>query len=183
MNDVAAPTARIRAFAWDYLAVLGYLVGLTGLGLLLTFGPVGSAWAELMEDPVRADFVAFVFAVLPVVLYFALSESSRAGATWGKRRVGLVVVVAGLGTFPALGRALIRNGLKFLPWQMAHTAMFHIPGLPAATGEPPTWSVVVLGAAWLLVALYLLGLTRLGGYRPMYDRVAGTVVVRGRAAE
>lgn len=182
MNDVAAPIARIRAFVWDYLVVLGYLVALTGLGLLLTFGPVGSAWAELMEDPVRADFVAFVSAVLPVVLYFALSEGTGAGATWGKRRVGLVVVVAGRAAPPRRGRALVRNGLKFLPWQMAHTAMFHIPGFPAATGEPPTWSVVVLGSAWFLVALYLVGLTRLGDYRPLYDRVAGTVVVRERAA-
>lgn len=182
MNDVAAPTARIRAFAWDYLVVLGYLVALTGIGLLLTFGPVGPAWAELMEDPVRADFVAFVLAVLPVVLYFALSEGSAAGATWGKRRVGLLVVTAGAGAPAGLARPLARNGLKFLPWQMAHTAMFHIPGFPAETGEPPTWSVVMLGGAWLLIALYLVGLTGLGGYRPLYDRVAGTAVVRERAA-
>ena len=181
MNDVAAPIVRLRAFAWDYLVVLGYLVGLTGLGLLLTLGPVGPALGGVMEDPVRADFVAFISAVLPVVLYFAVFEGS--GATWGKRRVGLGVVVAGLGATPGLGRALIRNGLKFLPWQMAHTAMFHIPGFPSASGEPPTWSVVVLGAVWLLVALYLLGLTRLGGRRPLYDRVAGTVVVQGRATE
>lgn len=182
MNDVAAPTARIRAFAWDYLVVLGYLVALTGIGLLLTFGAAGPAWAEFMDDPVRADLVAFVCAVLPVVLYFALSEGLGAGATWGKRRVGLVVMAIGWGSPPHPGRALVRNGLKFLPWQMSHTAMFHIPGFPAATGEPPTWSVVVLGAAWFLVAVYLVGLTRLGGYRPLYDRVAGTAVVRKRAA-
>lgn len=182
MNDVAVPMARIRAFAWDYLVVLGYLVVLTGVGLLLTFGPMGTAWMEFMDDPVRADFVAFVSAVLPVVLYFALSEGSEAGATWGKRRGGLVVLAAGAGAPPRLGRALVRNGLKFLPWQMAHTAMFHIPGFPAATGETPTWSVAVLGAAWFLVALYLVGLTRLGGFRPMYDRVASTVVVRRSAA-
>jgi len=182
LNDVAAPSARLRAFAWDYLVVLGYLLALTGVGVLLTFGPVGTAWTDMMEDPVRADLVAFGGAVLPVVLYFALSESSTAGATWGKRRVGLVVAAVASGTRPGRGRALVRNGLKFLPWQMAHTAMFHVPGFPVVTGEPPTWSVVVLGTAWFLVAVYLVGLTRLGGHRPMYDRMAGTVVVHGRAA-
>lgn len=183
MNDLAAPTARLRAFAWDYLVVLGYLVALTGVGLLLTFGPVGGAWTELMEDPLLADFVAFVLAVLPVLLYFALSEGSAAGATWGKRRVGLVVSSARGRVPPGHGRALVRNGLKLLPWQMAHTAMFHIPGFPVVNGEPPTWTVVVLGAVWFLVALYLVGLTRSGGHRPLYDRVAGTVVVQGRALE
>jgi len=35
LNDVAAPSARFHAFAWDYFVVLGYLVALTGVGLLL----------------------------------------------------------------------------------------------------------------------------------------------------
>jgi len=35
LNDVAAPSARFRAFAWDYFVVLGDLVALTGVGLLL----------------------------------------------------------------------------------------------------------------------------------------------------
>lgn len=176
MSDIAAATTRVRAFAWDYLVVLAYLVALTGIGLLLILGPVGAGWSTLMADPLRADLVAFLVAVLPVALYFALSEASAAAATWGKRRVGLVVATVGGGQ-PGVGRSLLRNGLKFLPWQMAHTAMFHIPGFPAATGEPPTWSVVLLGAAWFLVALYLLGLTRLGRGRPPYDRLAGTAVV------
>lgn len=170
---------RIRAFAWDYLVIWGYLAGVTAIGLLLTLGPVDGLWSEFMAEPKRADLVIFLFVVLPVVLWFALSESSGAGATWGKRRVGLVVVTARGGEPLSRGRALARNGLKFLPWQMAHTANFHLAGASAVSGEPPTWPIAVLAATWFLVILYLFGLTRFGGHRPPYDRLAGTVVVCG----
>lgn len=39
MSDLAAAPARIRAFAWDHLIVLGYLPALLGVGLFLTLGP------------------------------------------------------------------------------------------------------------------------------------------------
>lgn len=155
--------------------IFAYLAALAGLGTFLTLGPAGAEWGELMSDPVHADLVAFLAAVLPVWLYFALSEAAPGAATWGKRRVGLRVVgpVGRLG----LARSLARNGLKLLPWQVAHTAMFHIPGFPLSPGDPPTWSVVLLVLAWTLVGLYLLGLTRLLSGRTPYDRIAGTAVV------
>lgn len=172
----AAGLLRIKAFAFDYLLILGYLVVLAGAGTLLTLGPVGDRWALLMSDPIRADLVAFLTLVLPVILYFALSEASAVGATVGKRRVGLRVVGPG-GTRLRLPRSLVRSGLKFLPWQMAHTAMFHIPGFPTSPGEPPAWSPAILGIVWLLVALYLLGLTPVFGGRTVYDRIAGSTVI------
>lgn len=174
----AAGRDRLWAFAFDYVLILGYLAILTGIGVFLTVGPVGAEWSELMSDPVRADLVAFLLAVLPVTIYFALGEASDAGATWGKRRVGIRVTGPGGGS-PGLARSLARSGLKFLPWQMAHTAMFHIPGFPLAPGEPPPWSPPVLAVAWALVAIYLLGLTRFGGRRTLYDRISGCRVVVG----
>ncbi|MGD8497155.1 MAG: RDD family protein [Gemmatimonadales bacterium] len=174
---VAGAAARLRAFAWDYLVILGYLLLLLVLGLFMTLGPLSGAWGTFMSDPIRADAAAFAMAVLPVALYFTFSEASGAGATWGKRRVGLVVVALGTATGVGLGRALIRNGIKFLPWQLAHTAMFHIPGFPMDPHDAPGWTTVVLVAAWSLVAVYLMGLTRPGGRLPLYDRLAGTAVV------
>jgi uncharacterized RDD family membrane protein YckC len=167
---------RIKAFGFDYLLILGYLAVLAGVGTWLTLGPAGDRWTLLMSDPSRADLVAFLTLVLPVILYFALSEASDVGATAGKRRIGLRVVGPG-GTRLRLPRSLVRSGLKFLPWQMAHTAMFHIPGFPMSPGEPPAWSPVILSMVWLLVALYLLGLTPIFGRRTLYDRLAGSTVV------
>lgn len=180
MSDVAEARSRIAAFGWDYLLIFGYLIVLVVIGLLLMTGPNRAEWTALMFDPVRADIVAFVLTVLPITLYFAFGEASS-GATWGKRRVGLVVAMPlAAGVALGIGRALLRNGLKFLPWQMSHTAIFHISisGSAASSGEPPGWSVVLQAIAWVLIAAYLVGLTRFGGHRPLYDRLAGTVVIR-----
>jgi len=124
----------------------------------------------------RKDLLAFLTTVLPVVAYFAWNEGSAAGATWGKRRVGLKVV--GLDGQP-LGRsqALVRSVVKFIPWQMAHTALFSIPGFPTATGDPPDWTVWLLGGMWVVVVVYLVGLTQLGGGRTIYDRLSASKVV------
>ena len=178
----AAAGIRIKAFAFDYLVIAAYLALLVGVGLFMTFGPSAAEWGAFMSDPVRADAFSFLVLVLPVILYFALSEGSEARATWGKRRAGIEVVGPGGGRF-GLGRSLLRSSLKFLPWQMAHTAMLHIPGVPMSPGEAPVWSLPLLVVSWSLVALYLLGLTRIGGRRTLYDRAAGTTVVRAPADE
>lgn len=62
----AAGLLRIKAFALDYLLILGYMVVLAGAGTLLTLGPVGDRWTLLMSNPIRADLVAFLTLVLPV---------------------------------------------------------------------------------------------------------------------
>ena len=121
------------------------------------------------------DLLAFVVSVLPVVTYFALSESSTAAATWGKKRLGLRVLDVGGGPL-SRGQAFARAFLKFLPWQIAHTAMFHIPGFPLASGNPPAWTVALLVFVWVLVATYLLGLTSAMGGRTVYDRLVGSCV-------
>ncbi|MFW6084325.1 MAG: RDD family protein [Gemmatimonadota bacterium] len=168
---------RIKAFAFDYLLIAGYLVVLLGVGTFLTFGPVEIGWREFMSEPAQADFVAFLLTVLPVTLYFALSEASGARATRGKRRAGIEVVGRN-GERIDLARSLIRSGLKFLPWQLAHTAMFHVPGFPVSPDDPPAWNTAMLVVAWSLVAVYVVGLTRIGGGRTLYDRLAGTIVRR-----
>lgn len=172
---VSAAT-RIGAFGFDYLAIAVYLVLLLGAGILMSFGPVGDHWRSFMSDPMRADLVAFLLTVLPVTLYFALSERSEARATWGKRRANIEVVGPDGGRI-GLGRSLVRSGLKFLPWQLAHTAMLHVPGFPMSPGDPPASSTALLVVTWSLVAVYVVGLTRIGGGRTLYDRVAGTTVV------
>lgn len=173
---VLAPAwSRIKAFAYDYLAIAALLVSLTSLGMWLTLGPLGDEWTGLISSPWRMDLMAFVVLVLPVMAYFAVFES-RAGATWGKRQVGLQVTTAE-GTPPPLSRSAVRAALKFLPWQLAHTAMLHIPGFPLKVTVMPMASMIGLALVWSLVALYLVGLSSKFQHQTIYDRLSGTAVV------
>jgi len=168
---------RIKAFLYDYLIILAYLAALLVVGLVLTLGPLAERWSALVSTPARKDLLAFAVTVLPVVAYFVRCEASAAAATWGKKRVGLKVVGLDGERLP-FRHALVRSIAKFVPWQMAHTALFHIPGFPTITGDPPPWTIWLLVSMWLLVALYLMGLTRFAGGRTPYDRLSHSQVIQ-----
>ena len=169
---------RIYAFALDYLVIAGYLLLLTGviLGSNFLFGSF-EIWSSTFESPIIRDLVAFFTGILPVILYFTFQESSAAQATWGKRKIGLKVVDKRgerLSKLRALGRSL----LKFFPWQLAHTALFNIPGWPMAPETPATWVVICMVMSQGLVIIYLLFLAIHKAHQTPYDFVAGTYVIR-----
>ena len=119
MSDVSPSKAwsRAGAFLLDYVLILAYLGGLALAGLFLTLGPFGDAWAALVSTPARRDLLAFLTTVFPVTAYFVWSERSAAGATWGKRKLGLRVVDLQSDRISS-GQALIRSVVKFTPWQI-----------------------------------------------------------------
>lgn len=167
---------RMQAFVFDYLLMLGYLIVVAGAGTFMVLGPFAESWRAWTSTPVRMDLVAFLTAVLPVILYFTLTESSPGQASWGKRRTGLRVTRTN-GQRVGRGRAFVRSALKFLPWQVAHTCLFHIPGWPIEPQEPPPWVMVGFALVWTLVAVYLVTLAIGPDRRTPYDWVAGTRVV------
>ena len=121
------------------------------------------------------EIISFLLTVLPVTLYFAVQEGGPAHATWGKRRAGLVVV--GMDGRPVrFGRALLRSAVKFLPWQLAHTSLLHIPGWPFEPTEPGPMVVAGLIAAQGLVLVYVGTMLFTPSHRTPYDWVAGTQV-------
>jgi hypothetical protein len=64
--------------------------------------------------------------------------------------------------------------LKFAPWELAHTVIWHSPGQPFVA-SPTAWGVAGYTLALTLAALYV-GSTMVGDGRTPYDRVADTVV-------
>jgi uncharacterized RDD family membrane protein YckC len=110
---------------------------------------------------------------LPVTLYFA----APSGATLGKRALGLRVVTE-RGDRVSFGRALLRAGVKFVPWEIAHTALWHTPGWPtAARPAARHWAGYGLSlavAGWYVAALFY------GSRRPPHDRRARTRVASVR---
>ena len=161
---------RVIATALDFLIIAVYAVLLFGVATLLS---QTTDLEEGLDSPLARDLVAFLTLILPVILYFALQESSARQATFGKRRAGVQVVSAVEGDRLSFPRALLRSALKFLPWQMAHTAVFQIL---AGNESVPIWALSIL--AQLLVVVYVLTLWLGKQHRTPYDWLAGTAVVQ-----
>jgi uncharacterized RDD family membrane protein YckC len=169
--------ARLKAFTFDYLPIAAFIALLFGVSVAVTWvmntlgRPV--SWPD---NPLLADLLAFLILVLPVILYFTLQESSSRRSTWGKRKEGLLVVNE-KGERLTFGRAFIRSLLKFLPWQIAHTSLFHWQGRPLAPEEPTMLVLVGFGLVYLLVGIYIASALISKKHRTPYDWVAGSVVV------
>jgi uncharacterized RDD family membrane protein YckC len=101
-------------------------------------------------------------------------ESSNRGATLGKRALRLRVVGSD-GRRISVARGFFRSALKFAPWEIAHTAIWQIPGRPFV--DPPgaaNWAGMVAAG---VLALVWVGSLFVGRRRTPYDRAAGTRVV------
>ncbi len=157
---------RLAASAMDLL-VVAFWAAVSGAGGL-TLRAAGIEFTT----PAAWDLFAFFTLVLPVVITLAIQEASSAQASLGKRRLGLRV--AGRSGTVGPARSLLRSAVKFAPWQMAHTAVFHL----AAGSSSPGWLGLSIGAQVVaLLSLVLVVFDRHG--RALHDVVAGTRVVSG----
>ena len=164
--------ARVRAFGIDYLIMSAYIVFLTLAGALAP-----KAWvAELMSSPVRAQVVIFLILTLPIIMYFAVLEATAAAGSVGKRRLGLRVVRTS-GERVGFLRSLVRSALKFLPWELAHTCLWHIEGWPTRTAELSPGVIAGFVSVWVLVAAYLITMRFSTDRRTPYDQITDCVVV------
>jgi uncharacterized RDD family membrane protein YckC len=159
---------RGLALAWDLpvIAAWALFAGIVGVALNILVGPQPrSPWA--------LDLQAFLTLILPVVVTFAYLEGSGRQATFGKRRLRLIVTDA-CGRPPGSRRALIRSAVRFLPWQLGHTAVFHL----AAGSTSIVFVGLSIGAQMLVVASVLV-MAIDARHRALHDWVAGTRVMEG----
>ncbi len=160
---------RLAAFAVDYLVVALYM------GLLYLVGRSADfAW---VQTPWQAQLFGFVTLTLPVVLYFTVTEGVF-GATLGKRLLGLRVT-APLGSRLPLERSLLRSIVKFLPWELSHTAVHRLVFWTAAPEPLTAPQLAFVTTAYVsslsLAALFVFSLF-VGPHRPLYDRISGALV-------
>ena len=167
---------RLLAFLVDYgvMVLFVAVVSAAGfairsqLGMTLSMPPT-------FQQKLFSEALVFAGVILPIMLYFAVSESSRWQATIGKRVLRLQVTDVHGGRRPLL-RTLLRAVVKFAPWELAHTGVWHVPGTPFVS-EPGAFSFGLWIAA-LLLALWWFASIWLGDGRTPYDRLAGTMVTR-----
>ncbi len=165
---------RAGAFAFDYVIILVYLLGLTLLSLLLNnlFG--ASQW--LFADRIRAQVVAFLLVTFPITLYFALFESSARQATLGKQRLKLKVADRN-GNRIHFWRALGRTLLKFVPWEISHTLIWQIYFSPRVNS---VWVDYGFAFVYLLIGLNIVSLIVTRTHQTLYDLLAQTYVIQER---
>ncbi len=163
---------RLLAFALDYIVISAYLVVLVIVGVVIARTPAGPGFRALFANPNSAEATAFLLLVVPVLLYFAIFESSPWQATWGKRVLRLRATTTS-GVRAGFLRALWRNALKLLPWELTHACLWRIPGWPFDPQTPPLWIDVGLILVWVIVAVYVLSLLFSRTGQTLYDHLAG----------
>jgi len=168
---------RLKAFMFDYLVIFAYIAALAGVnfGIILS-GESLEDISPFFASPVIKDAIAFITLILPVILYFTLQEGSPNQATWGKRQVGLRVVNVN-GETLTKAQAFARSLIKFLPWQIAHTSIYHIEGLPFAPVEPSPMVIAGFVLVYLLVGVYITSALISKKCRTPYDWASGSYVI------
>ncbi len=168
---------RTLAFLLDYIFIALYIVVLIIVSTSLGFGPLRAVFLKVFADPNSSEIAAFLLLVFPILLYFALFECSSWQATWGKRKMGLLVTTTH-GKRLSLVRSLLRSLLKFVPWELTHACLWRIPGWPLAPRVFPPIIVVGLVLVWVIVGVYVLSLFMSKTHQTLYDLIAGTYVIK-----
>lgn len=162
---------RILAFLIDYLLILVYILVLLGAALLI-YRLLGTGPGRI--PPLKGQLTGFFSLTLPVVLYFYFMEKSKHRGTIGKIKAGIFINVKGRHHGKKL---LIRNFLKFIPWEIAHTGVHYVTHYSQKGEDTPTWVMVTLILPMVIAGIYLYSILRSHGKESLYDRVAGTSMV------
>lgn len=150
----------------DYL-IIGLYIGLLLLSAF-TFGLIANP--PRLTSPWMGELIGFSVLTLPVSLYFIVTESSSKQASLGKQFVDITIADRN-GNRPTYRQIIIRNGTKFLPWEIAHMSIWHI-FVPNGLGGAFINSGLVVSNVLLLA--YLLTITFRHDHGGPYDVAAGT---------
>lgn len=113
-NNVIPIKRRIKELFFDYLVILLYLVFLFGIAISIykfIFGGIPKM------NELQAQLITTITSVIPIILIFSYLDYSNNGS-FGKRKAGLTLVYKE----KSFGASIIRNCIKFLPWQLGHMA-------------------------------------------------------------
>ncbi|WP_020008528.1 RDD family protein [Salinicoccus albus] len=165
MKNPAANKTRLIALAIDYIAIVIYLC-LLFITMMLLYLILFEDIPEFSE--MNAHLISFVTTVLPVVLCFSIMEYKFPYGTVGKRKMNLKVIFSR----HTYLHSLIRNTVKFLPWQIGHT------GVIAGIYRDYSMSWFMFGNSGILLLLILAGMMILRkDRRHLGDMGTGTQVV------
>jgi uncharacterized RDD family membrane protein YckC len=167
---------RLKAFAIDYLIILIYAGILFGGTMLI------SGFFHLKLDninPAIGELTGFATLTLPVILYFTSSENGKYAGTIGKRKTGLQIVSNSL-TKANIRQLLLRNCIKFLPWELAHFFIYRLFYLESINKPVPGWVLTGLLVSQGLALVYLLCIIFNKNNQSIYELLSMTKVVKSK---
>lgn len=165
----ASRILRFKALLFDWLLISAYLVVLSIVALVV----YQIVFAGIPEfSALQTQLIATFASVVPIILIFSIMEGTKDFASWGKKKVNLRVVYK---ANPLWG-SMIRNTLKFLPWQLGH--MSTINGIYNGFNTP--FSIVYLSLSIGLAAVYILSVFIRSDQRHPADLLAKSMIVRCR---
>ena len=131
---------RMIEFLFDYLFILAYLV-LLFLSSMLIYIIFFNGVPDFAE--IQSQWLVFFTSVLPITLLFTFLDND---GSFGKVKAGLELVYQK----KTVQASLIRNVIKFLPWQLGHMGTIH--GLYS---DFDVLSIILSFSATLLAVLLL----------------------------
>ena len=159
---------RIAAFCIDWCVIAAWG------GLLFAAAVLSGAGGP--TGPWMGQLVGLLTMTLPVVLYFSLTESSAMQGSFGKRALGLRLTDEA-GARISLPSALLRNLVKFAPWEFGH--MLAQQAVFSDEQGLPIWTLVPATIAFAGPLVWLIELFRTG--RTPYDRISASQVRRSKS--
>ncbi|MBK7788555.1 MAG: RDD family protein [Saprospiraceae bacterium] len=156
---------RIFALTIDFGIILLYAILLFAVtSLLFDVSQAGL-------NPYFRQLISFLTLTLPVITYSYLTEIGTWKATIGKRVLNLIVLTPENKTTKSI---LLRNLLKYLPWELAHTGVHWIIYFESVGRETPIWTWIILIVPQVLVFVYIISIILSKGQSSVYDRISGT---------
>ncbi|MFC3418576.1 RDD family protein [Salinicoccus hispanicus] len=168
-EEVPGIKLRFKALFFDWLFILACLAIVAIFNIIITLFMLDSI-PEYTSA--QSQLVATFFSVVPIIIVFSIMEARKPYASFGKRRAGLTVVYRGS---PVKG-SLIRNIMKFLPWQFGH--MSTISGIYNGFDTP--FYITFYALSMILVITYILMVLIRRDHRNLGDLMAGSTVVKNR---
>ena len=151
---------RLKELFIDYICILIYLLILFGIAMGIYF-LVLKGIPEFNEWQVQ--LIAIVTSVIPVTLKFSFLDYTKGSV--GKQKAGLELYYIN----KTFGASLVRNVIKFLPWQLGHIGT--IRGI--YTNFDILAIILTLCSMVLALVQLVIGLVR-KNKRHLGDLIAGT---------
>lgn len=158
---------RTVAYFIDYFLILLYAITL--LFVTLSIAP-----DDYSLSPIQGQLVALISLTIPAYFYLVLSESGKQCATIGKRIMRLKVTEQSI---QHRKNIWLRNLIKLLPWEIAHTGVQWAFYYNNQNVDPPMWTMILFIVAQSLVFLYFMGTFIFKGEATFYDKLSNTKVV------